>query len=446
MISRERAKKIVKEALSASSADETLVVLSGGKSALTRFCKNHIHQNVLQKDYNVTVVTAFGKRVGVASSNLFDGGELERIVDVASNVARRQKEDPLWEPLAEKVDYVAPEDVYDEETIGKSPSEKADGVSKMIAHCKAAHCQAAGAFSNGDNLLCVATSHGLMAYHSWTSAELTLTVETEGGASGWSEAYSNSIGELDLDLLTANALEKAQLARNPIEIEAGKYDTLLEASATATMLRYMSIVGFGGLAFNEGRSFLSERLGEKVMGENINIRDDYLSGSKKGLPFDFEGFPRKQLLIVDRGVAKSVAHSRRTAAKANAQNTGHALPYPATMGPIPLNIHLEGGSTSKEEQLKGLDKGLLITRTWYESIVDPKLPSLTGMSRDGTYLVENGEIKAAVKNIRFNEDLRDLLCRVQSLSSKRETMASWGLTVTAPSVVVKDFNVSGQTK
>ena len=446
MINEKLAKRIFDEALAASSADETLVMVTGGKSALTRFCNNYIHQNVMQKDYTVTVVTAFGKQVGVASSNLFDRGELERIVDVASTVAKRQKEDPMWEPLSEQLDYRPPENTYDEATIEKDHGEKAEMVRQMISPCKSAQCKTAGALTNGDNLVAVATSHGLFAYHCWTSADLTLTVETEDGASGWSEACANRLSDIDIKLLTARALEKAQLARNPITLEPGKYNVILEPPATATLLRYMSVVGFGGLAFNEGRSFLSGKMGEKVMGDNITIRDDFNAGARKGFPFDFEGFPRKAVTIIDKGVAKGVVHSRRTAAKAQTENTGHALPYPSIYGPIPLNVHLEGGNVSREDQLKSLDNGLLLTRTWYESIVDPKLPSITGMSRDGTYLVENGEIKAAIKNIRFNEDMRDLFCRTESLSKEVETTKGWGAIVTAPAILVKDFNITGQTK
>jgi len=447
MISEQLAKRIFDEALAASSADETLVVLSGGKSALTRFCNNYIHQNVMQKDYSVTVVTAFGKQVGVASSNLFDRGELERIVDVASTVAKRQKEDPLWEPLSEQQIYQPPENAYHQSTIDMPPDAKAELVRQMVDPCKAAGCKAAGALTNGDGLVAVATSHGLFAYHRSTAAELTLTVETDDGASGWSEGCSNDIADIDVRALTARALEKANLARNPIAIDPGAYDAILEPPATATLLRYLSVVGFGGLAFNEGRSFLSERLGEKVMGDNITIRDDYRVGTRKGMPFDFEGFPRRPVVIIENGVAKAVVHSRRTSAKAMpaAENTGHALPYPSTYGPIPLNLHLSPGDVSREDQLKRLKRGLLLTRTWYESIVDPKLPSLTGMSRDGTYLVEDGAITAAVKNIRFNEDLRSVFSRVRSLSTEVETTKDWGAAVTAPPVLVEDFQITGQT-
>lgn len=446
MISEQLARKIADEAIRASKADETLVLLAGGKSALTRFATNHIHQNVLQKDYFVQVVTAFGKNVGVASSNLFDRGELERIVDVASTVAQRQKEDPLWEPLSGPFRYELPTRVYDEDTMAKAPEAKAEAVRAIIDPCKAAGCTAAGAYTNGDQVVAVANSHGLFAYHAFTSAELTLTVMTPEGSSGWAEGYGNSLEQVDTKALTARALEKAMLARNPVSLEPGKYDVILEPSAAATLLRYLSIVGFGGLAYNEGRSFVSGKLGERLMGENVTIRDDYMAGGVKGLPFDYEGHPRATVTLIERGVAKAVVHSRRTSGAAKTENTGHALPYPSTYGPIPMNLVLEPGTISRDEQISRVKRGLLITRSWYESIVDPKTPSLTGMTRDGTYLIEDGKVVGAVKNLRYNEDLRDLFSRVESLSSETETTSDWGATVTTPALHVRDFNVTGSTK
>lgn len=445
MISEALARRIAEEAFAASTADETLVLLTGGKSALTRFANNGIHQNVLQKDYSVTVLTAFGQRVGMASSNLFDRSELERIVDLASAVALRQKEDPLWTPLSGAQSYETVEDVYDQATIEADPGDKAERVRQLIAPSLEAGYKAFGALTNGDSVVAVATSHGLFSYHCHTSANLTLTVETPSGASGWSEACSNRLDEIDLPTLASRALEKARLAENPVSLAPGRYAAILESPAVSTMLRYMAMAGLGGMSFNEGRSFLSGKIGEQVMGKNVTLRDDYLSGAMRGLPFDFEGVPRQRLTLIEKGVARAVVHSRRTAHGAGVENTGHALPYPSSMGPLPLNLILEGGSTSQAEQLAGLKKGILLTRSWYESLVDPKKPTLTGMSRDGTYLVEDGQIVGAIKNLRYNEDLRDLLCRVENLSREQETSGEWGLSVTAPALHVRDFHVTGST-
>jgi predicted Zn-dependent protease len=405
MISKKLVKTIFDEALATSTADETLVIISGGKSALARFCNNQIDQHILKKNYTVTVVTAFGRKVGVASSNLFERGELMRIVDVASTVAMRQKEDPLWQPLSSAMEYNFPKAVYDDNTTAENPSGRADAVARITDMVLAAGKKVAGSLTTGDDLMAIGTSHGLFAYHNWTTADFTLTVETPEGSSGWSEGCANSLASLNLDELTKRAMLKAELALNPIEIDCGHYDAILEPPATGTLLRNMAVAGMGGLGFNEGRSFLSGKLGEKILGDNITIFDDYSKGSMKGIPFDCEGIPRQKLMLIEKGVAKAVAHSRRTAAKAEVENTGHALPYPSIYGPIPLNIHLQAGKTPKEEIIKKTKKALLVTRTWYESITNPKLPELTGMTRDGTYLIENGKITNAVKNLRFNENL-----------------------------------------
>jgi len=445
MISKKLAKTIFDEALSASTADETLVILTGGKSALARFCNNQIDQHILKKNYTVTVVTAFGQKVGVASSNLFDRGELIRIVDVASTVAMRQKEDPLWQPLSASMDYIFPEKVYDENTTAENSAVRSDAVAKITDMVLAAGNKVAGSLTTGDDLMAIGTSHGLFAYHNWTTADFTLTVETPQGSSGWSEGCANALSELNLEALTKRAMLKADLALDPVEIDCGHYDAILEPPAAGTLLRNMAVAGMGGLGFNEGRSFLTGRLGEKVLGDNITIYDDYSKGAMKGLPFDCEGIPRQKLMLVENGVAKAVAHSRRTAAKAEIENTGHALPYPSIYGPLPLNIHLQAGDISKEDIIKNTKSALLITRTWYESITNPKLPEITGMTRDGTYLVENGKITKAVKNLRFNENLSSLFSRAEHLSKEVETINCWGLTITSPTMYVKDFTVTGQT-
>jgi len=446
MISKKLAKTIFDEALAASTADETLVILSGGKSSLARFCNSQMDQHVLKKNYTVTVVTAFGRKVGVASSNLFERGELIRIVDVASTVAKRQKEDPLWQPLSSLIDYSFPENVFDEMTTAENPSGRAEAVAKITQTCVDSGNKVAGSLTTGDELLAIGTSHGLFAYHNWTNADFTLTVETPSGSSGWSEGCANSISALDLDLLTQRAIKKAELAKDPIDIDFGEYDTILEPPAAGTLLRHMAVAGMGGLGFNEDRSFMSNRLGEKILGENITITDDYSKGTMKGLPFDFEGIPRQKLVMFENGVAKAVAHSRRTSAKAEVPNTGHALAYPSIYGPLPLNVHLQAGTTPKDDIIKNAKKALLVTRTWYESITNPKLPELTGMTRDGTYLVENGQITKAVKNLRFNENLSSLFSRVTDISKEVETLNCWGLTITSPTLYVKDFTVTGQTE
>ena len=445
MISKKLAKTIFDEALAASTADETLVILSGGKSSLARFCNNQMDQHILKKNYTVTVVTAFGKKVGVASSNLFDRGELIRIVDVASTVAKRQKEDPLWQPLSSAMEYSFPEGVFDKATTAENPNQRSEAVAKICDICSKDSKKVAGSLTTGDELLAIGTSHGLFAYHNWTTADFTLTVETPSGSSGWSEGCANSLGALDIEMLTQRALLKAELAQDPIDIDCGHYDAILEPPATGTLLRNMAVAGMGGLGFNEGRSFLSGRLGEQVLGENITMYDDYSKGTMKGLPFDCEGFPRQKLMLIEKGIAKAVAHSRRTSSKAGIENTGHALSYPSIYGPLPLNLHLDGGTTPKEEIIRNAQKALLITRTWYESITNPKLPELTGMTRDGTYLVENGKITKAVKNLRFNENLTSLFNRATALSKEVETINSWGITVTSPTIFVKDFTVTGQT-
>ncbi len=442
MISRETARKITREALEHSSADETMVILSGGKKSLTRFANDEIHQNVMQKDYSIKVIAACGAKVGTASGNWFEEHELKKVVERAVETAGLQREDPNWLPMLGRMEYEESPLAYDEKTISLFPEEKAEMLRKVVSICEADGVSAAGALTNGDNMVCVASSTGLFCYQSWTYASFTMTATTPDDAAGWSEWYGNRILDLDIEKETERAVRKALAARNPVELESGRWRVLLEPSAFSSFVNFMAWLGFGGLAFVEGRSFMSGKLGEKLLGDNVTIVDDFSHEATKGLPFDFEGHPRRRVTIIERGVAVSPVHDRRTAAKAGAESTGHALPYPSAYGPMPLNLRFEPGSTPADSMLEKLDRGLLVTRTFYENVVDPKRPSITGMTRDGTYIVEDGRIVKAVKNLRFNVDIRQLMNSIVEIGDDLTSIDETAV----PSVIAEGFNVTGSTR
>ena len=443
MLGKERAEKILREAIGYSSCDEVEVFITGGKHWLTRFANNYIHQNVVQKDYSITARVIKGKKVGIASCNVFHGEYLRDVILKAEEVLRNQLDDPNVVPLARKGEYKEIKDAYDEKTINFTPEESAKEVEKVINKCKKEDLTAAGTISFGDNVVTLMNSKGNFTYHAWTDASFTLTAIGAEGGTGWSDHYGTSIGEIDVNSLADTAIEKALLNKKPVELPPGEYTVILEERAAGSLLMFLNSLGFGALSYQEGRSFMSGRMGTKLMGHNITIIDDFSRREVLGLPFDFEGVPRQKITLVEKGVAKNVVYDMKTASKDGKESTGHALPPPSTRGPLPLNLVLLPGEKSKEEIIKNTGRAILITRFWYDNVVDPKKTIVTGLTRDGVFLVENGKITKAVNNMRYNNSILDAFSNVSEVSSNIKSAGKWGVNVACPAMKIERFNFSG---
>jgi predicted Zn-dependent protease len=228
----------------------------------------------------------------------------------------------------------------------------------------------------------------------------------------------------------------------------GAYVVVLEPAAVTDILEFMAWFGFGGLGFVEGRTFMAGKLGQKVLGDNITILDDAYHSLQQGLPFDFEGLPRQRLTLVENGVAKAVVHDRVTARRAQTQTTGHALPQPSAEGPYPLDLVLSSGNSSVEEMISSTERGILVTRFHYTNLVEPMDLVLTGMTRDGTFLIEKGKVAAPLKNLRFTQSVVEALREVELISREQKTTHSdWGPgSYTAPALKIRRFNFSSGTQ
>jgi predicted Zn-dependent protease len=206
---------------------------------------------------------------------------------------------------------------------------------------------------------------------------------------------------------------------------------------------FLNSLGFGALSYQEGRSFMAGKIGAKLMGDNITIIDDFSTREVLGLPFDFEGVPRQKITLVEKGVAKNVVYDMKTAAKDGKESTGHALPPPSTRGPLPLNLVLMPGEKNLKEIIENTDRAILITRFWYDNVVDPKKTIVTGLTRDGVFLVENGRITKAVNNMRYNNSILDAFSHVSELSCNLKSAGKWGVNVACPAMKIERFNFSG---
>jgi PmbA protein len=440
-----RFRDIAKQAMSLADGSAVEVLLATQQDGLTRFGNNVVSQHIETGNTELVIRIQQGKRQGRASCNQFDRASLERMIKKAAQIASVQREDPALLPVPKPQKYQSLSH-YVPETLAVTPDEKVERLHQAIAPCLKQKTTAAGIFSHGLQAIGVANSNGLFAYNAYTSSSFGVTVMTKD-SSGWAEATHQSIASIHPDRLTAQALHKALSSRHPKSLPPGEYDVILEPAAVAELLLFMAWEGFGALPYLEGRSFVSGKMGQKVLSERVTIVDDAYHDQTIGLNFDYEGMPRRRVVLIDRGIAKAVVHDRKTAKVAGTETTGHALPQPNTSGPMPLNLMLIGGDSSVDEMIAETDRGLLITHFHYTNIIDPVTLAITGMTRDGIFLIRKGKIQYPVKNLRFTESVVKAFNQVEALG--RETVyahAFWGGGIVAPAVKIRGFNFSSATR
>ncbi|MCD5383504.1 TldD/PmbA family protein, partial [candidate division WOR-3 bacterium] len=267
---------------------------------------------------------------------------------------------------------------------------------------------------------------------------------SSGSSSGYAGIRTDDFYSIDFEELAEIASEKAMLGKNPQEAKLEPYTVLLEEEAVGELLMFLAWIGFGARTFQEGRSFMAGKIGNLITGSNITIFDDVHHPQMSGLVFDFEGVPKKRVPLIESGVAKGVVYDSFYANKEDKQSTGHALLCQES-GPFPLNLVMEGGDASKSELLSSISEGILITRFWYTRIVDPDQTQVTGMTRDGTFLIKDGKIDQGLKNLRFTINILEAFKKVREISQER-SMIGERFRCLAPSLLIEDFGFTGKTE
>jgi len=440
MLGEKKLKQIAKEALSFSQADQTEILLLVHDRGLTRFANSQIHQNVAHDENYVQIRSVVGQKIGVASTNKLDKDSLKKVVEKANILAKLQKEDPHFKSLP-KPKKIKKLDGFFTHTASLTPAKRAKIVADIIRIAKDASLIASGAFDTSVSEMAVANSHGVWAYHPSTSVSLS-TVILGDDSSGFASYYSSDILTIDHLSLAKKAVDKAVKGKKPKEPDPGDWEVILEPAAVSEMLSYFSWLGPNARIYHEEASFLTGKLGKKVFSENLTIWDDAYDPRGFPIPFDFEGHPKKKITIVEKGVFKNVVYDSYYAGKHGGENTGHALPAPNTWGPIPGHLVLEPGEKSEEEMIKSIKKGLLISRFWYVRMLHPKILNITGMTRDGTFLIENGEISGALKNMRFTQSIPEALANVQAVGNKLKLEAGFGGANLVPALHIGKFHFS----
>jgi PmbA protein len=466
MLTRDQAADIFDRIRRFSSADEVEVLFSGGRFALTRFANNTIHQNVEEENHIVSVRTAFGGRTARATTNRFDDESLRRVVASSEALARVQHPDPDLLPMPDSSEAAgsagkspAPTQVpsrYFAETAAITPQLRAHGVGKIVAVAQKHKLNTAGIFSSSESVEGIFNSRGLSDWYTQTLAEVSITM-LGGDSSGWQKANSPDVAVLDPLRMAETAAQKAIDASHPAEIPAGKCTVILEPSAALDIVGFM-FWDYSGMAILDQRSFLTGRIGSKLFGENITIVDDVTHPLQTGSPFDGEGMRRQRVPLVENGVVKRVVYARATAERMKRSEqkdkagpiepTGHGFALPNEMGEMPLNIVFAAPSNPQPlaEMIASTERGVLVTRLWYIREVDPYEKMVTGMTRDGTFLVEDGKLKQGIRNFRFNESLIHMLSNVEAMSEPLRACGEESFDMVVPAMKIRDFNFTEVTK
>ena len=448
MIGKEKILETLNSVLKKSEADQSEALYIGGESGLTRYANSYIHQNVSEHNSKVVFRVALGKKIGVCSTNSFKKEELLKTLSSAQQIASHQKENPDFPGIPDKQKYLKLK-TYFKKTADFSPIQRAEIVKNICDEATRQKLTVAGSFSTGQSEIAILNSHGLSAYQPLTSASINLVAMSDD-SSGYAEGMNRDVSLIDFEEITRTAIQKCLDSKKPKGIEPGEYDVILEPTAVGNLLEWLCTIGLGAKQHQEGTGFLCGKMGKKITSESFTLSDDGTDESGVPFPFDFEGMPKKKVIFIEKGVAKGLVYDSQTAYKDKVKSTGHSLPPPATEGPIPLNLFVRAGDSSLKKMIESLEKGLLVTRFHYiNGYLDTKNALMTGMTRDGTFWIENGKIKYGVKNLRFTESMLRAFSNISILSRQRKIAVPWwgdiGAIVT-PAMLIKNFKFTGKTE
>ena len=430
ILSKEEAQAILKKTLSFSKADECEISLEGSESGNIRYARNAVSTAGEISTMELGVSSTFGKKTGSATINEFDDASLEKVVRRAEELARLAPENPEYVSVAKPQNF--PESItFIPATAAINPDARAEMVLKSLKVAKEAKLEAAGFLENSNGFRSIMNSKGLFAYNKDTDISFSVTTRNQAGTgSGYVEQSFNDVKKLDTLALTTIASGKANRSASAKAIEPGKYTVILEPLAAADMLGNL-VRGFDARSADEGRSFMSKkgggtRLGEQLFNENVTIYSDPFHPELPGSTWSGDGRPQEKTVWVDKGVVKNLSYTPFWAQKQNVK----AIP-PA------LRVIMEGGNATLEELIAGTEKGILVTRFWYIRSVDPQTLLLTGLTRDGTFYIENGKIQFPVKNFRFNESPIIMLNNVEALGKAQRSG-----NMIVPPMKIRDFTFS----
>jgi predicted Zn-dependent protease len=437
---KEQAKALLDRALALSKAEETSVSLEGREAAHLRFARNTATTSGAMTGNNLAITASFGKRSGTATTTEFDAASLERAMRNAEEIARLSPENPEAMPVLPPQTYPAAR-AYFGDVASATADWRAASVASAIESSKRKDVVSAGFVNTGASIAAIANSRGLFGFDRYTTVEYNLTARTsDGTGSGWASRSYNELRLLNPERLAETAIDKAARSRKPSAIEPGKYTVVLEAPAVADLLGFMAFSAQARSA-DEGRSFFSKkgggnRIGERIVGEKVNIYADPTHPLAPSIAFGDEGLPKKRFTFVEKGVLKDLLYSRFWAQKQGKEPTG-----------TPANLIMDGGTATLEELIAGTERGVLVTRFWYIRPLDPQTLLLTGLTRDGLFLIEKGKVTQPIKNMRWNESPIAAFNNIEAMTPAErvvsgEGFGDSGMGIVCPAARIREFTFS----
>jgi PmbA protein len=430
-----------KKALKSSKADQTELVCESEEFYLTRFAENLIHQNMGRSDSTIWCRAIYGRKIGVSRSNNITPDSLKRLIRNAEEIARNQKDDPDFNSLPDSQSIMKTDGFY-KETFDYSASGRADVVSDIVKRAKSDSLSCAGTLQNSGTSLAVVNSLGTESFARNTEYRFTVTATAGNGLSGWAQAAGRDIEKFDFKTVSQRALDKASYKSDPVPLEPGNYTVILEPDAVANFLLFLAFLGFGGKLLHQNRSFMSGKFGEQIMGENITITEDPFHPRIEYLPFDYEGAPKRKVTIIENGIARAGVYNSYYANLAGTQSTGHALPPDNSYGPYPKAMVIDPGIYSVDKMIGSTEYGIYITRFWYLNFLNPMRTLVTGYTRDGTFLIEEGKITKPVVDMRIQQSMLEAFSNVELLSAQQRLIPQYGALMLVPFMKINNFNLT----
>lgn len=450
MLDENQIKTLLNKIFKLSPARSTEVIVTSIDQLMMRFANNRITQSLSEEDIRVSIRVLHDNKMGRATTNRLDDKSLSACCERALQIAKNAAVDPDALPLPGTQTYKEVDSFY-EATRHATAYQITNQVEEMISVGAADLANLSGMNEIQSMSYAIGNSQGLFAYNQSTSATASVTAFIDEN-SGFAICNAHDIRQIDYEQLAETAVQKARLGKHPRELPPGEYTVILEPQAVANLLAFLiidsvsQISPFSGHALLKKQGFVALHFGEQVFGTNFTLKDDVYHPEQQGIPFDGEGIPTQTVELVKEGVLSGVVHSRSSALQLGAEPTGHGLELPNPYGALPSHLVLKGGDTTLDDMIKSTRKGIVITRFWYTRLVDSNSMTITGMTRDGTFLVENGEITARIKNLRFNESLFRAFKQIQALGKPVRTLCEEsGFIMVVPPLLIDGFRFTDAT-
>ena len=442
MLGREKALALLDKALAYSKAEQIDIYLNSQDLGLSRFAGGAIHQNVSHGNVVLNIRSVAGKRLGRATTNDLSDAGIQKAVESAhqNTLLMPADEDFLGLPQPSETSTV---DSWDEATAFCSPETRAAIVRGVCLQGMEHNLNVSGACRTGVQEIAVVSSRGTRAYHAGTFAGLIINTMSESSA-GWAKGGGWRLSDLDTEALGKEAVSKAVEGRNPVAVDPGRYPVVLDTYAVDDILEALSMYGMGAQAVQEGRSWMNDLIGQQAMNPAVTIWDDGSAIQGWPVPFDAEGMPRRRVEVITAGVVNTPVHNSYTAGKDGTLSTGHQAYF--TGAPIASNLFLQEGDSSLKELIGSTERGIYITRFFYTRLAHSKGCVMTGMTRDGTFMIENGQITHPVKDLRFTQSYVEALAGVELVGRDSKLILNEvGFATRVPALKLSSFNFTGVT-